>query len=486
MFILLLKYNIYKLYLCIISVSVSCCVCSSVDMALLPSVGMLKLTSKSFYVITGPNGSGKTTFVKNKKFLLGDGRTSLNSMAYFHENQVSLRSSRRMPADTLISYYLACMRIIFAQNSPFVYDWENWSGTKSVRNFSDGESKYFKLMMWFCFNVHNDILILDEPFNCLDMDRVIDLIDFLKILSIAHHKTIILITHGENETLNRVKTHTVFMENYHISCVVENENHYDGDYFCSPIYMTNRQPLGEADRFAKMYMPYAAQLFDPIKVFAFLVYLATNIAIMYWTFHLVPEKEDNLEVRAPLNKFEFREILFALVYLYFIRLLTMSVLLMKVIDCLIWEYNNNVYSRWMYYAFIFSIYFALCMFETTTYIFVAKINHTDPIIYNVLAFFGIAQFIVGLVHVYQICLISKESLKYLYIFCLLTTMSIGCIGELSNVCISLIGIINIAALFADIETFLQLHMIGNHRNTITIVLCIWFVLCTCLTVKLRK
>lgn len=167
----------------------------------------LKIEKGKIYALLGPNGSGKTTFIKlilnlisldsgNIK-LLNTSHTdkySRDGIAYLPENYVfpenftfneilyyygNLRTGDKSKLKEEISYLAQNFDIEFLQDK--------------LNSFSKGMKQIVGLL--YSFIGDPELLILDEPFNGLDAVQKSKMIDYIKEKKINDEITVLITTH---------------------------------------------------------------------------------------------------------------------------------------------------------------------------------------------------------------------------------------------------------------------------------------------------
>ncbi len=155
----------------------------------------LTIPSSSIHGLAGLNGSGKTTLL-NTIYGLKEkqgGSVSYNSVPIVKNNIAYLESVNYFYPYITGKEYLRMFR---SQNTGFNID--KWNElfelplNKLVEDYSTGMKKKLAFMGIICLN--RDILILDEPFNGVDLETVLKIKSLLFKLK-NNNKTIIITSH---------------------------------------------------------------------------------------------------------------------------------------------------------------------------------------------------------------------------------------------------------------------------------------------------
>lgn len=457
----------------------------------------LVLKKQSLTVVFGLNGSGKTTFVRTSKIVLESKVQQDSNIAYFHEQHVPLRKNYLLTGKLLVTFLLRCMTFQWYQTESydvthdfifeFLRDWLDWTQLPSkIYKFSDGQAKYFKLAQWLCANIHKEVLILDEPFNSLDVCRQDELVWFLKSLSQCHSKAIIIITHGSHTLLESVKTRSITMDRYRI---VNDNEHANNEYYNDPnidhiMYLPRKR---QSHIFLNLCLITLTHFVNLFEIGSIIFYIG---AIIHLSYVSGTKANDRIELAKLLNSSDpaffnatkiqdsdLNEIMFTFGCMYVLRIATMTVLTLKIYKCLEWECRHKLISTIEFCSLIFLLYCCLFVFEIGSYIYVARVNNYLEEVVNIIYFFGSIMFFVGLIQFYHINLWSRGLYKCFVVFCIFIMISLSAINSLSTVWIYILSGISYATLISNYNTLNELleFPIYSERNIIFVILTIYFV-----------
>lgn len=182
----------------------------------------LDIEKGGFYSIVGPNGSGKTTILKNLARILeakegtilmeGDNINSLSA------KKLSMRASF-VPQSTDIDFQFSALDIVLMGRTPHLKRFQTerkadikiakksmemtntWNlREKPINQLSGGERQ--RIIVARAIAQDTSILLLDEPISHLDIQHQLELLDMLKELNQTKNITIVVVLHDLNFAAN--------------------------------------------------------------------------------------------------------------------------------------------------------------------------------------------------------------------------------------------------------------------------------------------
>ena len=183
-------------------------------------------------VIIGPNGVGKTTFLK----LLGKILSDYDGTILFSNknlNAIKMKDYARevgiMFADINFVYNYKVMEFILMARYPYTNPLVGYRKNdiekaeeaikqaeidslkdKNILELSSGELQLVLIAHLLAQDTR--VLLLDEPFTHLDLKHQYLVIDFLKKINKIHKKTIVLVTHNVT-TISRFADNVILLKN---------------------------------------------------------------------------------------------------------------------------------------------------------------------------------------------------------------------------------------------------------------------------------
>lgn len=182
----------------------------------------LELEKGDFVSIIGPNGSGKTTFLKNCLSLYHIPSNTIfikgKDITKYNNSELS-KIIAYIPQDTNITYNLSVEDIVLMGRIPYLNFFENYSSNDykiakksmtdmniyhlkdlNIMNLSGGERQKVFIAKALCQQA--ELILLDEPISELDISNQINTMKLLSSLNKTHNITILCVLHDINIALN--------------------------------------------------------------------------------------------------------------------------------------------------------------------------------------------------------------------------------------------------------------------------------------------
>lgn len=182
----------------------------------------LEIEKGNFISIIGPNGSGKTSFLKNCLALY---RVKPNTIFVKGKDLVDYNHFELakiiayIPQDTIVDYDLSVEDIVLMGRIPYLDFFEDYSKKdyeiakkamldmniyhlkdSSIMNLSGGERQKVFIAKALCQQA--EIILLDEPVSELDISNQLNTMKLLTKLNNTHNITILCVLHDINLALN--------------------------------------------------------------------------------------------------------------------------------------------------------------------------------------------------------------------------------------------------------------------------------------------
>ncbi|WP_123054170.1 ABC transporter ATP-binding protein [Clostridium sp. JN-1] len=190
----------------------------------------INFLENKFYSIIGPNGSGKTTFLKNiakilkpkKKTVFIENMDILNLKNKFLAKRLAV-----VPQDSTIDFDFSAWDIVLMGRTPYLSKFENESKedcdivksamnmtntwhlrNKLINQLSGGEKQ--RVLIARALAQDTDIILLDEPISHLDLHHQIEILDTIK--SLNDKVTVITVLHDLN-LASQYSDYLILMDN---------------------------------------------------------------------------------------------------------------------------------------------------------------------------------------------------------------------------------------------------------------------------------
>lgn len=176
----------------------------------------IKFKKNKFYSIIGPNGSGKTTFLKSLSKLLDPPKNSV----FIDKTDINKLKSKQLarklslvPQNTMLDFDFSSLDIVLMGRSPYIDRFHSESKAdlqiaenamkltntwmlkdKNINSLSGGEQQ--RVLIARSIAQDTDILLLDEPISHLDIYHQVEFLDTLKFLNKSI--TVIAVLHDLN------------------------------------------------------------------------------------------------------------------------------------------------------------------------------------------------------------------------------------------------------------------------------------------------
>ena len=172
--------------------------------------------------IIGPNGSGKTSFLKNclSLYNVSPNTIFINNKDLVHYSNIELsRIVAYIPQDTIINYNLSVEQIVLLGRIPYLDFFKDYTNKdyeiakkamldmniyhlkdSNIMNLSGGERQKVFIAKALCQQA--ELILLDEPVSELDISNQLNTMRLLNDLNKTFNKTIIIVLHDINLALN--------------------------------------------------------------------------------------------------------------------------------------------------------------------------------------------------------------------------------------------------------------------------------------------
>ena len=172
----------------------------------------------TFYGIIGPNGCGKSTFLKN---LYGYFTPSEGSVNVYDKNIKSMNARQRakyiayVPQETNTGFDFSVYDVIAMGRNPYHSGLQPMSSKdhdiiieameetstihlkdKSINELSGGEKQ--RAILARAFAQDSEIILMDEPVSMLDINHQVEIMDLARSLADKNYKTIVCVLHDLN------------------------------------------------------------------------------------------------------------------------------------------------------------------------------------------------------------------------------------------------------------------------------------------------
>lgn len=172
----------------------------------------------TFYGIIGPNGCGKSTFLKN---LYGYLTPSKGIVSVYNKNIKSMKARQRakyiayVPQDTNTGFDFSVYDVIAMGRNPYHSGLQSISTedhekileameetstlhlkNKNINELSGGEKQ--RTILARAFAQDSEIILMDEPVSMLDINHQVEIMDLARSLADKNYKTIICVLHDLN------------------------------------------------------------------------------------------------------------------------------------------------------------------------------------------------------------------------------------------------------------------------------------------------
>lgn len=169
-----------------------------------------------FYSIIGPNGSGKTTFIKNLSKILEPKKNSIlieDKDIVSYKNKELAKKVSTVPQNTILDFDFSALDIVLMGRSPYISRFQSekdkdieivknsmemtntWHlREKNISSLSGGEQQ--RVLIARAIAQDTNIILLDEPISHLDLYHQVELLDTIKFLN--RNITVIAILHDLN------------------------------------------------------------------------------------------------------------------------------------------------------------------------------------------------------------------------------------------------------------------------------------------------
>jgi iron complex transport system ATP-binding protein len=178
----------------------------------------LRIEKGRFYCIAGPNGSGKTTFLRSLLNVLpiakGDIRIESNDIHSYSQRKLA-RIEAVVPQNTYPECEFSAFEVVLMGRAPYLSPLQNETSRdlrivkesmeitntwqlkdRPVRYLSGGEKQ--RVIIARALAQQTDILLLDEPVSNLDIHHQVEILNLLKKLNEEKGITVIAVLHDLN------------------------------------------------------------------------------------------------------------------------------------------------------------------------------------------------------------------------------------------------------------------------------------------------
>ncbi|MCT8978162.1 heme ABC transporter ATP-binding protein [Clostridium sp. CX1] len=176
----------------------------------------INFKENKFYSIIGPNGSGKTTFIKNLSKILEPKKNSIlieDKDIISYKNKELAKKVSTVPQNTILDFDFSALDIVLMGRSPYISRLQSendkdmelvknamemtntWQlREKNISSLSGGEQQ--RVLIARALAQDTKIILLDEPISHLDLYHQVELLDTIKFLN--RDITIITVLHDLN------------------------------------------------------------------------------------------------------------------------------------------------------------------------------------------------------------------------------------------------------------------------------------------------